>query len=323
MADIPDRFKEASTPSHEATVEELLTHGHSAARLGDKLGYSGETREEAMLATQPIFEALLGNMCLWKSLVWLEDEEAELVQDCSRIAPMSAVQKLDDRRRPRLNPKTLLEKMRSIHDCTDGGAVGAHSIDTWSYGIAWQVTTDEQSIVGVFLWEEHHNKGCFIQMFKGDYSGAFVIAGQTIEDFGELGSKHLEIINVCSVSTFGPIEGPAWWKALGSAPSAAVKHADWPGPDTDGRLRPKHCHVVDDTFHVTAARGNRQERHWNNFVSQMRLWAGPSSNNETKAAESGVFTFYQHGVGSLANSLWRQLSTPFSRLCRCEDKMIE
>lgn len=321
--DIPDRFKEALSPGHEAAVKELLTHGHSAARLGDKVGYVGETREEALLATQTIFEGFLESMCQWKSLSWLEDEEAELVQDGGRIAPMSSVQKLDDRRRPRINPITLLEKMRSIHDCTDGGAPGAHNTGIWSYRIARQVTTDDQSIVGMLLWEEHYNKGYFIQLFKGDYSGAFAIDGQAIEDFGELGAKHLDVINISSVSTFGPIEGPGWWEVLGSAPSVAVKHADWPDPNSDGELRPKHCRVVDDTIHAVAARGNRQERHWNNFFSQMRLWAGPSCNNEIKAAESGGFTFYQHGFGSLGNSLWRKLSTPFSRLCRCEDKVSE
>ena len=76
-------------------------------------------------------------------------------------------------------------------------------------------------------------------------------------------------------------------------------------------------------MHDCAARGDRQERHTNNFKSQMRMWAGPECNNEVKDAESGGYTFYQHGFGSLVDSLKRELATPFSRCCKGEDKLID
>ena len=137
-----DRFKHALSPSYEQTVKELLMHGHTAARLGNKEGYAGDVREEVMPATHQIFEGFLDNMLGWKSISYLIELEGVLIKEGCRIHPLGAMPKLDDRRRPRINPKTRLEKLITIHDCTDDGAVGAHNTGSWSYRAAKQLTKD-------------------------------------------------------------------------------------------------------------------------------------------------------------------------------------
>jgi len=123
--------------------------------------------------------------------------------------------------------------------------------------------------------------------------------------------------------TFGRRDAPGIWEVSASAPSAAASSMEWPDPELDGATVPKNNRMVDDTVHIVACRGRRQQRYIESFKKLMSWVAGTTSNNEEKEAESGGYTFHQHTFGDLMDTAREHMKTPFSRLCRGEDVIIE
>jgi len=326
--DIPIEIKKALHEGHLALLKAEMAEGTIVPYLGPREGYVGEVRPGIEEAHLQILTSYLERGLLWRCITFncagkgMEHFLDDYVDEGGTVAPLGTVDKLDDRKRPRVDQKTGVQKKRPVLDHTDGDHAHALNSGTRSAQVAKQLGTNDESIVSNIMKEENRNRGYILKLMKKDWSDAFGISALNPRSIGQQSSMCSDFLNINGANGFGSTTAPGIWEPVGCAPGESVMALEWVDPQTDGDVPPSCNRCTDDTLHPVAFRGNRQQRYAEGFRKLMQIWAGFTSVNAEKDAESGAFSNYQHGFGSLIDMVRRRMSTPFSRLCRVEDAVV-
>ena len=328
VEDIPEESMLALSKSHRDALVEEMSLGHPSTYLGPKEGYIGENLPGVETAALQILTSFLDRGIQWRSLTFSLDSEEhpnvlnDFVRRGGIIAPLTAVPKLDDRKRPRIDAATGQPKQRPIHDHTDRGSRGALNTGLWSDHAARQMGTDDESLASKAIQEENYNPGYFLGVDKLDFTDAFGSSAKHPEAIKLMACQFDSLLNINGTNTFGSKVAPGEWEVKGSAPGDMMQATPWPNPEQDGDFTTTIGRCTDDTLHILAQRGDRPTRWMEMFKKNMKICAGDAANNDEKEAEAGGMTNWQHAFGSLFNSQKRTISVALSRLCRLEDLIL-
>ena len=322
VADIPSEFWLSLPEGNEAMLKTQMREGIKATRLGPKVGYIGQDREEVIAHEAHLMSSVMKHLVTYKVIVPVagEADKSKFVAEGGIIAPWGVVDKKDDRGRVRDEKRALMD-----HFDDKGGREAnkfAKNSGTYSFRYSRQLATNKASLAAIAIVEEDANPGYFVKAVKFDYSDAFPTNGEREEDVDDICASVRDLVIVYGYYTFGGSEAPGVWENTGSAAAIAANSMEWNYPEENGTTVPRNGRVVDDTVIICVDKGTRQEDFAKGFKNMMSWVAGSTANNAKKEEESGGFTFHQHTFGDLFDSAKRGMQTPLSRLCREEDKVL-
>ena len=344
---VHESLKQGIPEHHLLAIEEVMESGFDGAYLGKCSGYKGGSRKIAAEAVLPLLKNYLKLVSQYKVLPHAgryKDTVKHLLTEGAIFCPVSATEKLSTTKEV-VHDDEGVKKMRQLTDGTDLGYADAYNAGAKSYKTARQLTTDKRSVAGTMVREMTDNPGYFLLSKGADVSDAFTNNGRHLRSIGKLGAamslscveenpftdpeqqseftdltRWLETLLFSSLAlVFGGTDQPGGYEITASAPTLSLLGMKWSEPDTNGAVRPGTPRFVDDHLLIIAQKGHRAAQQERDLDSVLKQWISPSWQNKDK---DSPFSAINHGFGFLVNAIRKELSTPWSRIIRLENKLL-